>query len=210
MENGTTVIQKKAGVKMVFRFDEDKLVRTHADHTGENQFSVFYEAIDIENTSGITAKNTRVYRQVLVVLLVCFGACTMLSSALKIDSYIVGFLTILFSAAIAGILIAIYFKPLSIKYTVLQIPGKTGVNTIRIIHDRNRDAILEEIKARWMGRLRKLHGAVNFNNDLNKEVQKFRWLKDHGVISDPEYREAIAKLEKVSQGLASDDKSLIH
>jgi hypothetical protein len=40
-----------------------------------------------------------------------------------------------------------------------------------------------------------LNATVNPANDPNRELNKFKWLKDHAVISEIEYQDAIAKIK---------------
>ncbi len=131
MENGTTIIQKKLGVKLTFLFDEDKLTRTIADYSGENQFSVFYETIDVENPSTLTVNNGRRYARLIVMLFIFLGIFFAIESVNKI---VLDALILLDLFFIVLIVIGSFFKRFAIKYTVLQIPNKNGINTIRIIH----------------------------------------------------------------------------
>jgi hypothetical protein len=84
-------------------------------------------------------------------------------------------------------------------------PARTPLSRIAVIHDKNHDIILQEIKTRWIVRLRKLHAAINLANDPNKEFQKFQWLKEHAVITDIEYMVAVTKI-KAAQELSLGEK----
>jgi hypothetical protein len=195
MENGTEIKQKRYGVRMAFRFDEDKLIRSHADHSGENRFSVPYGAIDVENPSTVTVNVGRRYTR-LVAIVAVLAVIMMLASNHSIYTRV-------FSILGWGLVIALgainYFKVLSIKYTVLRIPSRTGAENIKIIHDDNHDLIYSEILARWRKYFKKLYGAVDHAADPNKELTKFRWLKDHSIITELEYQDAVTKINSTRE-----------
>jgi hypothetical protein len=98
---------------------------------------------------------------------------------------------------IAVLFVARFMKLFAIKYTMLPMrpqPPGSGKQLIRIIDGKSHATILERIKTRWKARLKQLHGAINFSNDVNKEIAKFTWMKDHAIITEGEYSEAVGKL----------------
>lgn len=202
MENGIEIKQKKYGVRMTFRFDEDKLIRSHADHSGENRISVPYSAIDVENPSTVTVNVARRYaRPVAIVAVLAF--VMMLATNHSINSRvfnIIGWSVVIAFAAIN------YFKLLSIKYTVLRISGRAGTENIKIIHNNNHDLIYDEILARWRKDFKKLHGAVDHAADPNKELTKFRWLKDHSIITELEYQDAVTIIHSAREPAPSAER----
>jgi len=195
MQNGTEIAQKKYGVRMTFRFDEDKLIRSHVDHSGENRFSVPYSAIDVENPSTLTVNVARRYTK-LVAIVAVLALIMMLATNHSVNSRV-------FSILGWGFVIAFgvinYFKLLSIKYTVLRISGRTATENIKIIHDNNHDLVYGEILARWRKDFKKLHGAVDHAADRKKELTKFGWLKDHSIITDLEYQDAVTKINSARE-----------
>jgi hypothetical protein len=88
-----------------------------------------------------------------------------------------------------------YGKLISVPLTIILVRGTSVANRIRIIQDKNHDRILERIRSGRIARLRKLHLAVDFDNDPAAEVKKFRRLLDQGIIDDTEYLRAIGQLE---------------
>lgn len=190
MENGTEIAQKKFGVRMAFRFEEDRLIRSHADHSGENRFSVPHSVIDVENPSTVTVNVARRYTRPIAIVAV-LAVIMMLATSHSIDARV-------FSILGWGLVIAFgvvnYFKLLSIKYTVLRIPSRAGTENIKIIHDGNHDRIYGEILARWRKYFKQLYDAVDHAADPNKELAKFRWLRDHAIITELEYQNAVPKI----------------
>ena len=101
------------------------------------------------------------------------------------------------TALIALLYVAKMLGVFAVKYTILPVspmaPGVGGV-PIRIMEAASHAAILDEIKTRWRGRLKQLHGGINFANDVEKEIAKFSWMKRHAIITEGEYREAVDML----------------
>jgi len=197
MEPGTTIKQKKFGVQLLFHFGDDKLTRTLSDYSGENQFSVFYDAIDIDDISLLTVNKSQRFLRFLIIITI--GLSFILAST-KGNHLVADVCGVLIVGSFLALIIAHCLKLLTIKYTMLRIPNRTGTNTIQIIHDKNHDLILQEIKTRRIARMRKLYAGINFANDPNKEMQKFLWLRNNAIINELEYREAMEKL-KAAQSL---------
>src|SRR6185312_14046774 len=100
-------------------------------------------------------------------------------------------------ALFALLLIARHFGLFAVGYTLLGTspgPGGGANNLIRIIKNKDHDAVVGEITARWKKRMRKLHSAINPANDPDKEIARFSWMKEAGVISEEELRSAVAQV----------------
>jgi hypothetical protein len=98
---------------------------------------------------------------------------------------------------------------ITLTFTLLRPTSGTGT-LIRITHDKRHDEVLQRIKLGRIARLRKLHLAVNFENAPKQEERKFKWLLDHGVISDAEYQGAIALLLTHPSGPPDDARTAVH
>jgi hypothetical protein len=42
-----------------------------------------------------------------------------------------------------------------------------------------------------------LHGLVNRANDPHRELMKFKWMRDHKIISDAEYQASVAEVRAI-------------
>ena len=184
-----TITQSKFGVRLKFQFGVDEMTCSFRDYSGEAQFSTPYEAIDFLAPSTIITNNNRfVYRMLSIPIILAVVAGVALRS---VSATLSGALIL-----VGCVLLILQFAPkplklFAIKYTMLRAGG--GKNVIRIIDDKNRSAVVDEIGSRWRGRLKQLHGNINFANDLDKEIAKFAWLKENAVLTDEEYREIVDK-----------------
>lgn len=82
-----------------------------------------------------------------------------------------------------------YFS--KVKYTVF---GAERSN-IFVIQDKNHDQIIDELNKRRKSQLLQWYGEVNPENDLENEIQKFKWLVEQEVISKEESEQKIAQAE---------------
>jgi hypothetical protein len=195
--------QSRLGVRLRFQFGLEQLTYTLRDRTGELQFSVPYEAINILAPTRFVSNNRPFVRRLYFIPVILVVASLILS---KFDKPLSGGLAVLGVASIVGIVGGAFFRLFAIKYTMLVMspkPPGIATNKIKIIDDASHSVILEEIKTRWRARMRDLHGSVNFVNDPDKELAKFGWLKQQGVVTEEEYREAVEKLRAYVVGIQS-------
>jgi hypothetical protein len=189
MPEEEVIRQSRFGRTTEFRFGEDKLAFSLRDPSGEVSFSTFYNNIDLDNTSTVSVNAGRRYFLIGLVVTVAVGVAIQ-SNVRSMAGYGLLLCVIIY---IAFLVVARTLKLFTVKFTILRPSGQSG-NLVRVIHDRNHDRIVARIKAGWVARLRKLHLAINPANPRTGEMQKFRWLLDHGVIDTAEYKGAIADL----------------
>ncbi len=195
MAEAKTVTQRKFGTRLTFQFAADQMLYLIRDYSGERQFSVPYESINVLTPASLVVNKVQFYRTLLVIPIVTIFVSIAIQSSDRTASQ---YLNLLSLALFAILLIARFLKVFSIKYTTLQmspVPPGAGTNSILIMKDKDHATILEEIKLKWKERIRQLHGSINFLNDINKEIAKFTWLKDRAVITEEEFREAVKKLQ---------------
>lgn len=58
-----------------------------------------------------------------------------------------------------------------------------GGGRILLINDRRAPSILEELTARRRTRLAEVYGEIDFDEDPEREVAKFKWLESEGALS---------------------------
>jgi len=192
MEYGTTLTQKKLDLKLSFRFDEDKLIRTIADFSGESQISVCYEKIDLENKTILTTKSRKTYLRTLqanfLLMAICFalyGSHTISSSKL-FYSLLSIFLFILY--------ISNFQKVFSIKYSTFLIPSQPKSLGIRVLHDEKYDMIVDEICKGWKRRVRKLYYDASSELPPANQLHRLKWLLEKQVIDEQEYQDSVTKI----------------
>jgi hypothetical protein len=189
MSEPLTIVQRKYGEMLSFRFEDEKLVREHSDHTGSNVLTLYYNNINVNNWTITNVDRLKKYRYAIMAV---WSACTVLA-----------FLTLPPLAALGvcaliglGLVIAQQRKWVSSRYTIFRIPNpETSVKGIKVLHDENHDRIVSEIKSRWKARLRRLFLSIDDTNDPVKESKKFDWLRDNDVISAEEYAAALAQIK---------------
>lgn len=65
---------------------------------------------------------------------------------------------------------------------------------LHVLEDGFQEEILAEIDARRRDQLRHWHAQIDFGNDPDREIEKFRWLRSHEVISETELAERISAI----------------
>ncbi|MEX2963464.1 hypothetical protein [Microbulbifer sp. TYP-18] len=88
-----------------------------------------------------------------------------------------------------------------IKYTIFK--SKEG--NIFVIQDKFHDKILNEILLRRKAQMLQWYGEVNTENELEKEIEKFKWLGEQEVLSEAEVMQKISEAEYL---LSKEDTAL--
>jgi len=194
MNGNLTIRQRKFGLTRVFQFEDEALVCTIHDPSGERTFPAPYQIMDAKSVSGLRSKNPlfvrALYRAAIVGILAAFAVTTVnkpIGTIVGVASVCMFF--IIWAADTAGLF--------SVSYTRISmatVPPGANSNLLSIIDDGSRDQIVDELKKRSRERLRALYGTVNLNGDPEKEAGRMQWLKDRGVISESEYAEQIGRL----------------
>lgn len=196
MGDEKTLNQRKFGTRLTYRFAANQLTYRIRDNSGEREFSVPYESINVLNPASLVINKVQFYRTLLIVPLVIVGVSIAVQGTDKAASQYLNLIGIVLFVALLG---GRYLRLFAVKFTTLQMtptPPGAGTSSLLIIKDKSHAAVFDEIKTRWRARLRQLHGTINFANDANAEIAKFTWLKDRAVITDEEYRKAVEKLRK--------------
>lgn len=187
-------VQKTIGTTLKHRFLSDRLVYTHKDLSGAIEFSIRYETIIAQQPYAMLIKDAALRRMVhrLSIMVLILAALLF---------YVPFPFARLASLGCLGVAVALTASNIlgagAAKYTMLKmepLPPGAGKLVLRVKQDAQHDDILGEIKARWRARLRELHMQVNPANQPDKEQQKFKWLRENDVLSDDEYRQALAEL----------------
>jgi hypothetical protein len=92
---------------------------------------------------------------------------------------------------LVGLVCVVWAHFSKVKYTVFR--AERG--NIFVIQDKKHDQIIDEINQRRKSQLLKWYGEVNPENELENEIQKFKWLVEQEIISKEEYEQKIAQAE---------------
>lgn len=185
-----SIVQKKYGTTLRYEFGEEDALFTYSDRSGEVSSRFRYEDADVSKSSTATMRYSHFYRTGMFLYMFALAAALLHHNFFPSEPEIVGTVidTIASVMVLAGIALCLW--RVEIKYTLLNVAdGK-----LRIMQDPNHDGIIDILKTRWRARLRELHGFVNFANDREKELQKFLWLKQIGVIDAEEFQNLTDKL----------------
>jgi hypothetical protein len=187
MTVGSKVIQNKFGNRLTFEFGPDRLFYGCRDANGERRFPIPYESIDVTTSSSATIGNPEFIQRMLLVPLVLWVLSMVLARS---NPAISG---VLFNAAAElGIFLLVckFFGVFSVNFAEIPLtapPSGAGDLALRIVRNKEFDPIMAELTRRWKARMKEIHGTVDFSNDADSELDKFRWLKLHEVIDEAEF-----------------------
>lgn len=193
------IAQHRFGVHLNFTFGTDQLTYSIRDFSGEREFSVGYEAIDVLNPSRLVVNSRQFVRGLFFIPLIGIILAVALHDVNRVMATTVTLVSVF---AAIGLALARSLKLFAIKYTTLHmspVPAAAGGHPIRVIKDHSHGAIIGEINARWKARLKQLYGSVNPANEVDKEIAKFSWLKERGVITEAECRDALQTLADINK-----------
>jgi hypothetical protein len=77
------------------------------------------------------------------------------------------------------------YKKSIVNYVVLNTEGTTM--DIWVLDDKNQNEIISEIFKQRDSYLKKHYLAINFENEINDEINKFIWLKTLKLINEKEF-----------------------
>ncbi|WP_334022387.1 hypothetical protein [Alteromonas sp. S015] len=180
-------IQKKYSTKHTFTFFDEHFNFAYKEKSGEGDIDLNYA--DVPNKHSIQIQQNDWLRNV-GFLWIAIGVAQ-IGYALYSEASLSGkgFWLLLGCLCLAW---AAFSK---IKYSVFR----TEKGNIFVINDKNHDSIIEEIKTRKNKQLLDWYGDINPNNELETEINKFKWLAEQNVISQEEAEHKIAQTEILSK-----------
>ena len=179
--------QKKKSNKHTFSFEENYFNFAYEDKSGSGDTDMNYA--DFPQKSSIQIEQNEWLRN--VGYLWCALGVFQMGYTLYLKEPVVGegFWIIVGLACIAW---AHFSK---VKYSVF----KSEQGHIFVIHDKNHDKIISELNARRKSQLLNWYGEINPENELEQEIEKFKWLAEQGVISSEESDQKIAQVEYLAK-----------
>ena len=181
------IVQNRFGNRLTFEFGPEKLVYASRNGSGERRFPIAYETIDVTTSSSARINNPEFIQRMLLVPLVVWVLSIILASS---HAAISGFLFNVAAELGVFLLVCKFFGVFAVNFVELPLtapPSGAGDLSLRIVQNRNYDAILIELTGRWKTRMKEIHGTVDYSNDTERELDKFRWLKLHAVIDESEF-----------------------
>lgn len=176
-------VQKKKSIKHIFTLHDDHFNFAYEDKSGSGDADINYA--DFPKKSSIQIEQNEWIRNVgyLWIALGVFQLGYALFSEASLSGK--GFWIL------AGVACIAWSHVTKVKYTVFR----SGRGNVFVIQDKSHDRIIDEIHTRRKSQLLKWFGEINPDNDLDNEVEKFKWLAEQDVISKEESEQKIAQVE---------------
>ncbi|WP_340679777.1 hypothetical protein [Paraglaciecola sp.] len=181
------IIQKKRSNKHTFKFMDDHFNFAYEDKSGSGDTDLNYA--DVPKKASIKIEQNDWLRN--VGYLWCALGVFQLGYAIYSDAPISG-KGFWLMVGLGCVTWAHFSK---VKYSVFNMERAS----VFVIHDKNHDTIMDELISRKKLQLLKWYGEVNPENDLEREISKFKWLAEQDVISKEESDKKIAQAELLSE-----------
>ena len=181
------IVQNRFGNRLTFEFEPERLLYAWRDADGERRFPIAYETIDVTSPSITTVSNREFIQRMLLVPLVMWVLSMVLASS---NPFVSRILFDLAAGLAIVLLIGKFFGIFAVKFAELPLtltPSGASDLSLRIIRNGDCDTVLGELNRRWKARMKEIHGMVDYSNDTDRELDKFRWLKQHQVIDEAEF-----------------------
>lgn len=168
--------QKRAGTELKFELNDEGLNFTMKDETIHKSEYIPYEDI-LNKTHEYFEKNAghksrAIYALVVGVLFVC--ANIFFKMKLWAWIFLLG----------APIFYFLYRKSI-VNYKVLN--TESGLLDIWVIDDKIQEEIIQAIYSKRDQYLKENYLAINYDNEINNEINKFLWLKSLNLINQREF-----------------------
>jgi hypothetical protein len=174
------VTQKKFTQSATFTFGPEALTYSRSDAFGSHSFDVPYGSIGMEPRC-TTEKNGTLFSGGLILTL--WGTAQALHALL--DGDMTGLIFI-----VPGILCFLLHRMATTTVTSLN----TDAGEIALLHEKNHDLLMEEIRERRKKQLLDWYGNINFANDPEDEIRKFHWLHSQNLISEDQLQRLVATI----------------
>lgn len=179
------IVQKMRSNKHTFRFEDDYFNFAYEDKTGSGDADMKYA--NFPNKPIVKIEQNEWLKNVGYIW--CAIGVFQLGYAMYLEASLTGKGFWLMVGVIC--LVWAYFS--TVKYSVYQ----ADEGNIFIIQDKKHDEIVNELNNRKRKQLLDWYGEVNPENNLESEIEKFKWLVDQNVISKEESEKKIAQAELI-------------
>lgn len=190
--------QKKFSNKTKFSFGEEDFNYTIEDKSSSGEFSMSYADFPQKQTA-FEEKNGWLKN---VGLIWCAIGVLQIGNAVITKAPLsgTGFWLII------GLVCLVFYKYARTKFSMFS----DNHSKIFIIKDKKHDQILDEINKRRKRQMLTWYGEINFDNEPERETNKFKWLLNEGVITKEEADTKIAQIELANRDPAPIAKLLIN
>jgi hypothetical protein len=177
--------QKRFSNKCIFEFLEDYLRYTIREKGNETTYNVTYDSIKLHDFGSLVERNTW-YRNA-GLLWVAIGIIFSVIQFLQNQTFAISIWIWI------GLLCLTVFWFTKSEFSTLQ----AFEGTLYVIKDKKHDQIIEELKERRRSSLFTMYGLIDYTNDFEEEIEKFRWLLQEKSITKEHFEEVKTKIKKI-------------
>jgi len=174
------ITQRSYSTTITFDFEQDALTYTRADAYGSHSFQLPYGSIGMDPRL-TTERNGGLFNG--AILLSAWGMAQAVYTMARGD--MLGAIFLLPGAAC-------FLLHAALKTRITSLSSDEG--EIALLHDRNCDRIMTEIRERRKKQLLEWYGNINFANDPEEEIRKFHWLHSQHLISAGQLQQIITTI----------------
>ena len=177
------IVQKKLSNKHTFTFEENSFNFAFEDQNGSDDVDMAYA--HFPQKSSVTIEQNHWLRNVGVIW--CIIGLLQLGFSFSAD----GPLTVKTFWLMIGVLCLLWYRYSKVVYSVF----KNEHGNVFVIQGPDHDRVIEEINTRRKQQLLDWYGEINFENDLENEIGKFKWLSTEKVLTQAEAEQKISEVE---------------
>ena len=180
------ITQRSYSTTITFDFGQDALTYTRADAYGSHSFQLPYGSIGMDPRV-TTERNGALFNG--AILLSAWGMAQGV-----------------YTMARGDMLGAIFFLPgaacfllhAALRTRITSLSSDEG--EIALLHDRDFDRIMTEIRERRKTQLLDWYGNRDFSNDPEEEIQKFEWLHSQRLITSDQLQRIVTTIRNADTG----------
>jgi hypothetical protein len=174
------ITQQRFSHTISFEFEPETLTYTRSDANGSHSFQLPYGSIGMDPHQ-TTERNGTLFNG--GILLSAWGLAQAAYALAHGDLLGVIFL-------VPGLACLLFHALAKIELTSLS----SDAGEIALLHDKNYDRIMEEIRERRKKQLLDWYGNINFANDPEEEIRKFHWLHSQHLISEGQLEQIVTTI----------------
>lgn len=180
------ITQRSYSTVITFNFEQDALTYTRTDTYGSHSFQLPYGSIGMDPRT-TSERNGALFTG--AILLSAWGTAQAAYTMIRGD-----------------LLGAIFLAPGAMCF-LLHAALRTNITSlssdegeIALLHDRNFDRIMTEIRERRKTQLLDWYGNINFANDPDDEIEKFEWLHSQRLITSDQLQRIVTTIRNADTG----------
>ena len=174
--------QKKFSNVHTFIFEKDSFNFSYVDKSGSADVDVRY--IDFPKKSSVSIERNQWLRNVGVL----WTVLGLVQVAMAV--YSGNFALSKMFWIVLGLGCLAWSEYSKVIYSVF----KTNNGNVFVIQDKQHDQIIAEINQNKKNQILRWYGDIDFDNEVNNEINKFKWMFDENVISKDELEQNIQKI----------------